>query len=171
MNMFKGTDRPPTSRSIRPTQEEFGMAYRARAPWSRSVRSSRRSHDRPWSPGEPERRAKGHRCLQINNDGEVREMRDAATVLEIIRERGKRGLPLERVYRCLFNPDLYLVAYGKLYRNAGAMTPGTTRETVDGMNLSARSRRSSPRSARSDTGGLRCGAPTSRRKEQRRNAR
>jgi hypothetical protein len=46
--------------------------------------------------------------LQINNDGEVREMRDAATVLEIIRERGKRGLPLERVYRCLFNPDLYL---------------------------------------------------------------
>jgi group II intron reverse transcriptase/maturase len=62
-------------------------------------------------------------------------MRDAATVLEIIRERGKRGLPLERVYRCLFNPDLYLLAYGKIYRNAGAMTPGVTRETVDGMRL------------------------------------
>ena len=62
-------------------------------------------------------------------------MRDAATVLEIIRERGRRGLPLERVYRCLFNPDLYLLAYGKIYRNAGAMTPGTTGETVDGMNL------------------------------------
>jgi group II intron reverse transcriptase/maturase len=62
-------------------------------------------------------------------------MRDAATVLEIIRERGRRGLPLERVYRCLFNPDLYLLAYGKLYRNKGAMTPGATDETVDGMNL------------------------------------
>jgi group II intron reverse transcriptase/maturase len=62
-------------------------------------------------------------------------MRDAATVLEIIRERGRKGLPLERVYRCLFNPDLFLLAYGKLYRNAGAMTPGTTRETVDGMSL------------------------------------
>ena len=62
-------------------------------------------------------------------------MRDAVTVLEIIRERGRRGLPLERVYRCLFNPDLYLLAYGKIYRNAGAMTPGTTSETVDGMNL------------------------------------
>src|SRR6266513_1348290 len=62
-------------------------------------------------------------------------MRDAATVLEIIRERGKRGLPLERVYRCLFNRDLYLLAYGKIYRNAGAMAPGVTRETVDGMNL------------------------------------
>lgn len=62
-------------------------------------------------------------------------MRDAATVLEIIRERGRRGLPLERVYRCLFNPDLFLLAYGKIYRNAGAMTPGATRETVDGMSL------------------------------------
>ena len=62
-------------------------------------------------------------------------MRDAATVLEIIRERGRKGLPLERVYRCLFNPGLFLLAYGKLYRNAGAMTPGTTRETVDGMRL------------------------------------
>src|SRR4051794_16137454 len=62
-------------------------------------------------------------------------MRDAATVLEIIRERGKRGLPLERVYRCLFNRDLFLLAYGKIYRNAGAMTPGVTRETVDGTSL------------------------------------
>jgi hypothetical protein len=32
----------------------------------------------------------GTQVLTINNDGEVREMRDAATVLEIIRERGKR---------------------------------------------------------------------------------
>ena len=62
-------------------------------------------------------------------------MRDAVTVLEIIRERGRKGLPLERVYRCLFNPDLFLLAYGKLYRNTGAMTPGITRETVDGMSL------------------------------------
>jgi hypothetical protein len=29
-------------------------------------------------------------------NGEVRQMRDAATVLEIICQRGKRGLPLER---------------------------------------------------------------------------
>src|SRR4051812_17263516 len=45
--------------------------------------------------------AKGHRCSRSTRNGEVREMRDAATVLEIIRERGRRGLPLERVYRCL----------------------------------------------------------------------
>ena len=62
-------------------------------------------------------------------------MRDAETVLGIIRERGRKGLPLERLYRCLFNPRLYLIAYGKIYRNHGAMTPGVTPETVDGMRL------------------------------------
>jgi retron-type reverse transcriptase len=44
-------------------------------------------------------------------------------------------MPLERVYRLLYNPDLYLKAYGKIYRNAGAMTPGSTEETADGMSL------------------------------------
>jgi len=62
-------------------------------------------------------------------------MRIAETVLGVIRERGKRGLPLEDIYRQLFNPDLYLKAYGRLYRNDGAMTPGATAETVDGMSL------------------------------------
>lgn len=62
-------------------------------------------------------------------------MRDAETVLGIIRERGSKGLPLERVYRLLFNRDLFLLAYGRLYRNAGAMTPGVTNETVEGMSL------------------------------------
>jgi group II intron reverse transcriptase/maturase len=33
----------------------------------------------------------------------------------------------------LFNPDLYLRAYHKLYPNHGALTPGVTPETVDGM--------------------------------------
>lgn len=62
-------------------------------------------------------------------------MRTAETILNIIRERGQRGLPVENVYRLLYNPDLYLRAYGKLNSNAGAMTPGATPETVDGMSL------------------------------------
>jgi retron-type reverse transcriptase len=62
-------------------------------------------------------------------------MRSAETVLGIIHERGRKGLPLEDVYRQLFNPHLYLHAYGRIYANAGAMTPGTTPETVDGMSL------------------------------------
>jgi hypothetical protein len=60
-------------------------------------------------------------------------MREARTILELLRERGKKRLPLERVYRLLYNPDLYLMAYGKIYRNHGAMTKGTTQETADGM--------------------------------------
>jgi group II intron reverse transcriptase/maturase len=60
-------------------------------------------------------------------------MRDAATVLNVIRERGRRGLPIERLYRQLFNPQLFLLAYGRIYANTGAMTPGVTTETVDGM--------------------------------------
>lgn len=63
-------------------------------------------------------------------------MRSADQVLSIIQERGTRGLPLERVYRLLFNPTLYLKAYGKIYRNPGAVTPGSTSETVDGMSMS-----------------------------------
>ena len=39
------------------------------------------------------------------------------------------------LYRQLFNPQLYLLAYGRIYSNQGAMTPGVTRETVDGMSL------------------------------------
>ena len=60
-------------------------------------------------------------------------MREARTILQLLRERGKKRLPLERVYRLLYNPDLYLMAYGKMYRNHGAMTKGTTEETADGM--------------------------------------
>jgi retron-type reverse transcriptase len=62
-------------------------------------------------------------------------MQDGRTVLAIISERGRKGLPLERVYRLLFNRDLYLMAYGKIYRNAGALTPGSTSETADDMSL------------------------------------
>jgi retron-type reverse transcriptase len=62
-------------------------------------------------------------------------MQNAHTYLGLIRERGKAGLPLERVYRQLFNRELYLMAYGKIYRNKGAMTSGSTDETADGMSL------------------------------------
>jgi retron-type reverse transcriptase len=62
-------------------------------------------------------------------------MQNAETVLDVIRKRGARGLPLERLYRQLFNPQFYLMAYGRLSSNQGAMTPGVTGETVDGMSL------------------------------------
>src|SRR2546422_10714779 len=62
-------------------------------------------------------------------------MRTADTILNIILDRGKRKLPLDDVYRQLYNPDFSLRSYAKMSKNAGAMTPGTTGETVDGMSL------------------------------------
>jgi group II intron reverse transcriptase/maturase len=62
-------------------------------------------------------------------------MQNAEAVLGVLRERGRKGLPLDELYRQLFNPQLYLLAYGRIYSNDGAMTPGVTRETVDGMSL------------------------------------
>ncbi len=62
-------------------------------------------------------------------------MQSAETVLDVLRERGRRGLPLDELYRQMFNPQLYLVAYGRLYSNKGALTPGPDAETADGMTL------------------------------------
>jgi hypothetical protein len=62
-------------------------------------------------------------------------MQDTNTILGLMQERGKKGLPLERVHRQLYNTNLYLTADGKIYRDQGAMTEGTTGETVDGMSL------------------------------------
>src|SRR2546430_15068186 len=60
-------------------------------------------------------------------------MQNAETVLSVLRDRGRRGLPCNQLYRQLFNPHLYLLAYGRLYSNHGAMTPGADQETADGM--------------------------------------
>src|SRR5437762_7562373 len=81
------------------------------------------------------RHDEGEQVLLSIKDKEVRVMRTAKTIHELIEKRGQKGLPLERVYRLLFNRDLYLQAYGKIYRNKGAMTHGVTDETPDGMSL------------------------------------
>ncbi len=62
-------------------------------------------------------------------------MQDAEVVLGVLRERGRKGLPCNELYRQLFNPQLYLLAYGRIYSNEGAMTPGPTQETADGMTI------------------------------------
>src|SRR5260370_31743724 len=57
-------------------------------------------------------------------------------ILQAIRKLGEKRIPLTRVYRVLFSEDVFLTAYGKLYRNQGALTPGTdNNDTADGMNL------------------------------------
>jgi retron-type reverse transcriptase len=62
-------------------------------------------------------------------------MQNANTLFAVMRSRGEKGQPVERLYRMLFNQELYLRAYAKLYPNRGAMTPGATLETADEMSL------------------------------------
>ena len=62
-------------------------------------------------------------------------MQNAETVTEILRARGRRGLPCDELYRQLFNPALFLMAWGRIYANKGAMTAGINAETADGMSL------------------------------------
>ena len=62
-------------------------------------------------------------------------MRTAEAIISVLRERGKKKANLNRVYRLLYNKELYLKAYANIYANSGAMTPGTTNETADGMSV------------------------------------
>src|ERR1035441_5110167 len=95
-------------------------------------RSSRRSDDLPRRTGRPSagRRALGDRIFEGR---EVCVMQNAETVLNVLRERGRRGLPCTELYRQLVNPRLYGLAWGRIYANHGAMTPGADGETADGM--------------------------------------
>src|SRR5467141_1858378 len=62
-------------------------------------------------------------------------MQNAEAVVDVLRARGRRGLPCDELYRQLFNPALFLMAWGRIYANDGAMTPGACGETADGMSL------------------------------------
>jgi len=56
--------------------------------------------------------------------------------LNLINQRGIEGKPLERVYgNMVKQTDLFINAYGKLYSNRGAMTPGVDGDTVDGFSI------------------------------------
>ena len=91
------------------------------------------------TPGQGGRESRpqgeGGQVIRTPETREVCEMQSAETVLGVLRKRGRRGLPCEELYRQLFNPQLYLLAYGRIYANHGAMTPGVTQETVDGMSM------------------------------------
>jgi retron-type reverse transcriptase len=69
------------------------------------------------------------------NLGESERLMDLK-IIEIVRKWSEKGLPIKRVYRKIRNRDLFLMAYGKLYANKGATTPGIDpNDTVDGMSL------------------------------------
>src|SRR6267154_4886045 len=77
----------------------------------------------------------GGQGMRIFSGLEVCVMQSAEAVVDVLRERGRRGLPCTELYRQLVSPGLYLLAHGRIYANHGAMTPGACGETADGMSL------------------------------------
>jgi len=60
-------------------------------------------------------------------------MQSADTVLGVLRERGRRGLPCDALYRRCSTSTYICWPTGKIHANHGAMTPGASAETEDGM--------------------------------------
>lgn len=60
-------------------------------------------------------------------------MQKIETVLNVIQNRGEQGKSLERLYRQLFNEELYEKAYAEIYASEGSITPGSSDNTLDGM--------------------------------------
>ena len=67
-------------------------------------------------------------------------MRNPTEVLKSLAEKSKDELyRFKRLYRNLYNPEFYMLAYKNIYANEGSMTPGMDGTTLDGMS-SRRSR-------------------------------
>lgn len=63
-------------------------------------------------------------------------MRSPHIVLENLQRHSHiKDYQFERLYRNLYNPDFYLLAYQNLYANKGAMTPGVDGLTLDGIGM------------------------------------
>lgn len=63
-------------------------------------------------------------------------MRNPASVLNSLTEHSKNpDYRYERLYRIMFNAEMYHAAYQKLYAKIGNMTKGSNGETVDGMSI------------------------------------
>jgi retron-type reverse transcriptase len=75
----------------------------------------------------------------MNTMSEVREMllEEAQKYLDVVRKRGKAKTGLKRVYENIYKrKGLFVLAYGRLYANTGALTPGIdANDTIDGMSL------------------------------------
>ena len=63
-------------------------------------------------------------------------MRNPENVLNsLIRHSKDTNYQYDRIYRILYNREMYLAAYQNIYANEGNMTAGTDGETIDGMSI------------------------------------
>jgi hypothetical protein len=140
MNPHSGTKRPPNIVLDMCSSCSTGWPKGRESYGDRASIGVRGRESRPHGEEESKNTPGEVRQVSYGKDGKVREMRTADTILHILLDRGKRKLPLDDGYRPLENPDFSLRSYAKMSKNAGAMTPGTTGETVDGMSLGKRDR-------------------------------
>ena len=63
-------------------------------------------------------------------------MRNPIAVLKSLEEKAKqKGYVFERLYRNLYNPEFYLLAYQNIAKSQGSMTEGTDGMTLDDMTV------------------------------------
>lgn len=63
-------------------------------------------------------------------------MRNPQNVLNNLTKHSKdKNYQFKRLYRLLYNEEMYLVAYQTIYANPGHMTPGVDELTIDGMSI------------------------------------
>ena len=63
-------------------------------------------------------------------------MRNPENVLiSLTQHSNQKDYKYERLYRLLYNEELFLIAYQKISSNDGSMTKGTDSQTIDGMSI------------------------------------
>ena len=63
-------------------------------------------------------------------------MRNPETILNSLSAHSKDvHYKYERLYRILFNEQMFYVAYQRIYAKPGNMTPGSDGKTIDGMSV------------------------------------
>ena len=63
-----------------------------------------------------------------------KSLQDPETILrELSRQAYKENFKFGRLYRILYNPDMYLLAFQNIYANKGALTMGTSDVTISGF--------------------------------------
>lgn len=63
-------------------------------------------------------------------------MRNPENVLiNLMKHSNEKDYKYERLYRLLYNEEMYFIAYQNIYSNSGSMTKGTDNKNIDGMRI------------------------------------
>ena len=72
--------------------------------------------------------------FDTREDGARGTMRNPIDVLKLLTEKASvKGYTFERLYRNLYNPDFYLLAYKNIAASPGSMTTGADGLSIDNM--------------------------------------